>query len=218
MRRRARALVALLGLAALALGAQPAWLHAKAILAQALLQHAWHARQAGVAASPWPGADTRPVARLQVPAHGVDHIVLAGDNGRTLAFGPGWAEGSAAPGQPGRTVISAHRDTHFAFLRRVGPGDAVLLQAGDGETRSYRVVSTGVVDSRTSRLAMGGEELLVLVTCWPFDALSAGGPLRYVVTAQPVVPTSPGGGPARGQALRTRERATSARIRSITPA
>ena len=27
---------------------------------------------------------------------------------------------------------------------------------------------------------------LVLVTCYPFDALRAGGPLRYVVFADPV--------------------------------
>jgi sortase A len=29
----------------------------------------------------------------------------------------------------------------------------------------------------------GGDTRLTLVTCWPFDALRAGGPERYVVTA-----------------------------------
>lgn len=177
---------AVLAGAALMLGAQPAWLHAKAALAQVLLQQAWSHRPPGQPApAPWPGADTRPVARLAVPGHGIEQIVLAGDSGRTLAFGPGWAEGSAAPGSDGTTVVSAHRDTHFAFLRDLAVGDALRLAGIAGE-RSYRVVRTEVVDSRTHRIATDqpGARLL-LVTCWPFDALAAGGPLRYVVTAEP---------------------------------
>ena len=44
--------------------------------------------------------------------------VLRGDSGRTLAFGPAWNEGSAAPGH-GTAIISGHRDTHFAFLHQL---------------------------------------------------------------------------------------------------
>ncbi|MDX5297649.1 MAG: hypothetical protein LPK85_01730, partial [Gammaproteobacteria bacterium] len=44
-----------------------------------------------------------------------------------------------------------------------------------------------VVDSRHARLQLwdldAGEDQLVLVTCYPFDATDPGGPLRYVVTA-----------------------------------
>src|SRR5690606_24420042 len=121
--------VLLLGLGAALLGAQPAWLHAKATLAQLLLERAWAARGAdGSTPPPWPGADMRPVARLQLPAQGSDLVVLAGDSGRTLAFGPGWAEASTAPGAAGTVVLSAHRDTHFAVLRAVRPGDPVLLE------------------------------------------------------------------------------------------
>ena len=32
----------------------------------------------------------------------------------------------------------------------------------------------------------GGEARLTLITCYPFDALRAGGPLRYVVTAKAI--------------------------------
>ena len=174
--------------AALALGAQPAWLHAKAHLAQLLLQQSWAQRDHhGHAPAPWPGADTYPVARLRAPRHGIDQIVLAGDSGRTLAFGPGWAEASAVPGSAnGTTVVSAHRDTHFAFLRALQVGDVLSLSGGSGE-RSFRVSAMEVVDSRSHAIATdsGGARLL-LVTCWPFDALQAGGPLRYLVTAEPV--------------------------------
>ena len=77
-----------------------AWIHAKAQLAQYLLQRAWTRTLRGEPASkPWPWADTWPVARLRVPAHGVDLIVLTGVSGLTLAFGPGHAPNSAAPGE-----------------------------------------------------------------------------------------------------------------------
>lgn len=181
----------LLGLGAALLGAQPAWLHAKAALAQHLLERAWSARASdGSIAAPWPGADMRPVARLQLPGQQQDMIVLAGDSGRSLAFGPGWAEASTAPGSHGTVVISAHRDTHFAVLRHVRPGDLVRLESA-AASRDYRIVATEVVDSREVRIALDQRDQLLLVTCWPFDAPTAGGPLRFVATAVPVDPAPP---------------------------
>ena len=41
-----------------------------------------------------------------------------------------------------------------------------------------------MIDARHARLAPDdGRPLLSLVTCYPFDAVAPGGPLRYVVTA-----------------------------------
>ena len=180
--RRWAALSLLIG--GTAVGAQAGWIHAKAGVAQHLLQNAWDRSMAdGEAHAPWPWADTWPVARLQVPAHGIDQIVLAGDSGRTLAFGPGWAPASATPGASGTAVVSGHRDTHFAFLQTLVTGDEVRLQSPDGET-TYRVVETRVADTRHERLPLDADSDAVwLVTCWPFDAVSAGGPLRYAVRA-----------------------------------
>jgi len=80
-----------------------AWIHAKAQLAQYLLQRAWTRTLEGERdARPWPWADTWPVARLRVPAHGVDLIVLDGVSGRTLAFAPG--HGGPLPGMPGTAI------------------------------------------------------------------------------------------------------------------
>jgi len=45
------------------------------------------------------------------------------------------------PGDNGNCVITAHRDTHFAPLRYVGPGDILTLQRPDGVTIRYRVQS-----------------------------------------------------------------------------
>ncbi|MEO8431376.1 MAG: class GN sortase [Acidobacteriota bacterium] len=164
---------------------QGAWIHAKAALSQVLLHRAWGRTLAGERqVRPWPWADTWPVARLRLPSAGGDFIVLAGATGRTLAFGPGHLDGSAAPGGPGNCVLSAHRDTQFACLRRLRPGDAAILETSDGRQTTYRVQGFAVVDRkrRIPDAAPGGCDL-TLVTCYPFDAIAPGGPQRYVVRA-----------------------------------
>lgn len=196
----------LLGLGGWQLGAA-GYVHVKAWLAQVLLSQAWaetladNERRAagtvdraavdqgtaGALRRPWPWADTGPVARLRVPALGVDEIVLAGASGRTLAFGPGHLAQTAAPGAAGHSVISGHRDTHFAFLANLAPAMKLEVQRPDGQWRRYQVRDSAVIDSRSARLAMDVERpALTLVTCWPFDAVAPGGPLRYAVTATEV--------------------------------
>lgn len=180
-RRWLAAALAALGMLPLA---HAGWLHAKAQVAQILLERAWRrAQDEGGAPRPWPWADTAPVARLRVARLGVDRIVLDGDSGRTLAFGPGWTPGSARPGGHGVVLISAHRDTHFAFLRELVRGDRITLEAARG-ARRYRVSDVRILDTRDGPAALPADgDGLVLVTCYPFDALVPGGPLRYVVSA-----------------------------------
>ncbi len=190
----------LLGLGGWQLGAA-GYIHAKAWLAQVLLSQAWAETLAGAAADgrtggalekPWPWADTGPVARLRVPDLGVDEIVLAGASGRTLAFGPGHLDQTAMPGEVGHSVLSGHRDTHFAFLRDLAPAMKLEVQRTDGGWRSYQVRGSEVIDSRTAELSLAADRpALTLVTCWPFDAVEAGGPLRYAVYAEEFVPPQP---------------------------
>lgn len=173
-------------LVAALVGLDAAWLPAKAALAQALLEDSWQASLAdGREHRPWPWADAHPVARLRQPRLGLSQVVLSGDGGRPLAFGPGWAESSAAPGTRGTTVISGHRDTHFRWLRELRRGDTLALDTRAGR-RDYTVVGLEVADARVQRIAADpGEDKLLLVTCWPFDAVAPRGPLRYVVTLAP---------------------------------
>lgn len=191
-RWRRLALTALLLAAGWQLGSA-SYLHAKAALAQVLLRGAWAATlerartHSGAVAPvrPWPWADTWPVARLEVPAHAQDLVVLDGASGAALAFAPGHLHGSAPPGRFGTSIIAGHRDTHFAFLRALRPNTLVLLHTRDGRTRRYRVATTRIVDSRKESLtAPADQDALVLLTCYPFTALQAGGPLRYLVTAR----------------------------------
>jgi sortase A len=156
------------------------WVYAKAQLAQQLIARAWReGEQRGVAPPPWPWADTRPVAQLRWPAGGVELYVLAGADGSALAFGPGMLAGS------GGRVISAHRDTHFRFLADLAIDDWIELHDNSGIHR-YRIAGLRVVDSRNEPLSVAPGEL-VLVTCYPFDAIRAGGPLRYRVSAVPLI-------------------------------
>jgi sortase A len=150
------------------------------------MQRAWLRVNAGEdRAAPWPWADTWPVARLSATSHDVELIVLAGGSGRTLAFGPGHLGASAMPGETGNMVIVGHRDTHFAFLRNVQRGDRLGIESFGGATYVYEVTGLDVVDSRTGSLVLDTDTpALTLVTCYPFDALEPGGPLRYVVTAR----------------------------------
>ncbi len=167
---------------------QGLYIQAKALLAQELLQSAWQRTLRGQAlVKPWPWADTWPVARLKVQSHGIDTIVLAGDSGRVLAFGPGMNFGFALPGAPGTSVISAHRDTHFRFLEHLKSGEKIEVEDKNGHWFPYEVTSSRIIDSRVPlEWADDATSTLVLITCYPFDALVPGGPLRFVVTAKSI--------------------------------
>jgi sortase A len=167
-------------------GGRGAWIYAKAEIAQVLLRRSWAATMAGrERVRPWPWADAWPVGRIILPDG--DAIVLAGASGRTLAFAPGHLDGTAPPGAPGTCVIAGHRDTHFAVLEDLVEGDPVRLEDPSGTVHTYRVTATAVVDeSETAVLAASALPTLVLITCWPFDAVNPGGPLRYVVWAESV--------------------------------
>lgn len=167
---------------------QGAYIYAKAELAQLLIERAWKRALAGDAAPrPWPWADTWPVARLDAPAHGVSLFVLSGSSGRTLAFGPGHQAGTPVPGARGNSVIGGHRDTHLSFLERIAVGDSIRVQRTDGATVEYRVTQLDVLDRRDTWVTRNDAGTrLTLITCWPFNALRAGGDERYVVLAEPI--------------------------------
>lgn len=166
------------------------YIHAKATLAQFLLERAWAQTLEGDSeVRPWAWADTWPIARLTAPDYGVDLIVLQGASGRTMAFGPGHVSGTAAIGADGLALIGAHRDTHFRFLEHLRPGDALRLQTADGAVHDYRVELTEIVDHRQATLPMiEGRSTVTLVTCYPFDTVAPGGPLRYLVHASQARP------------------------------
>lgn len=184
-RRGSLAIAAMLGLCGVVLCGQGLWIHAKAVLAQILLERAFAQTLAtGKAVKPWSWADTWPEARIEVPRLGKSAIVLHGSSGQALAFGPGHVERTPNAGEPGTAVYAAHRDTHFAFLADVAIGDEVRVTRQDGAVFRFRVTQTAVVPwdaSDIDPLAPGRR--LVLATCWPLDGKFAS-PLRYLVQAE----------------------------------
>ncbi len=179
LERRLRILIlaALLGLAGWA-----SWLDGKAWLAQHLIAHAWQTTlDQGVPQRPWPWADTWPVARLTTPT-GKTLYVLESTSGEALAFGPGRLAGGIGSDQA--LTLAGHRDTHFAFLETLENGDSLTVQRADGARQRFQVSSQEVVDSQAHPLQIPrNDRQLILITCYPFDALTPGGPLRYVVIA-----------------------------------
>jgi sortase A len=161
------------------------WIPAKAEVAQYLLETAWLRTLDGEPdAKPWPWADTRAVAVLEVPRLGLREIVLEGSSGRNLAFGPTLLNSTRLSETTDR-ILSGHRDTHFSFLKELQTGDLLRLRTAT-DIKDYRVSWQEVVDSRNQQLLIENDiERLTLLTCYPFDSPTAGGPMRWVVTALP---------------------------------
>lgn len=161
------------------------WIPVKAELAQHLLERSWMRTLAGEPnAKPWPWADTRAVAILEVPRLGLREVVLEGSSGRNLAFGPTLLNTTQFEKSADR-ILSGHRDTHFSFLENLRIGDILRLHTIN-EVRDYRIEWQEAIDSRQQQLLIDDSiERLTLLTCYPFNATTAGGPWRWVVTALP---------------------------------
>jgi sortase A len=178
------AVAALSTIAAVVFIAKGTAIYAKAVLAQFLLEDAFAASlKAGEPVKPWVWADTWPVAKLEIPRLDASAIVLKGGSGEALAFGPGHLEGTPRPGEAGASVISAHRDTHFRFLRDIRLGDEIRVTRNDGAIFAFRISSTEIVPWDASGIdPLTNGHWLILSTCWPLDAATIGD-MRYIVRA-----------------------------------
>jgi len=156
----------------------------KAEAAQILLRYSWFKSQkSGEQVRPWPWFDGAVLGRLTVDRLGVDLIILEGDSGAILAFGPGRNQASAQlVSEKGNCVLSGHRDTSFAFLQKLIVGDIICIESGSGRKKCYSVKSLHVIDRDNLYLETEGD-LLTLITCYPFEAVMPGSEKRYVVSA-----------------------------------
>lgn len=127
-----------------------------------------------------------PVARLIVERLGVKQIVLAGgDDAELLSRAPTLLKRSE--GENPVTILAAHRDTHFLFVRDLLAGDEIGLQLVTGAVERYRVIRFETV--RWDGFAWPRDParpLLALATCYPFDGTEYGGPWRRVAWAERV--------------------------------
>lgn len=125
------------------------------------------------------------IGRIDIPRLGVSVMIIEGTSGHTLRRAVGHISGTALPGQPGNVGLSGHRDTFFRPLRNIQTNDIITLTTLFGEYR-YRVVSTRIVGpSNVAVLDPGGNEMLTLVTCYPFYFVGSA-PNRFIVRAERV--------------------------------
>jgi sortase A len=133
-----------------------------------------------------PAAAGALIGRMEIPRLGLSVIVVEGVNRLILRRSVGHIPGTALPGQPGNVGISGHRDTFFRPLRNIRRDDVITLTTLLGEYR-YRVVSTKVVSpSDVEVLDPGKNEILTLVTCYPFYFVGLA-PGRFIVRAERVI-------------------------------
>jgi sortase A len=176
---------------AFCLSAESIYLLSKAHLAQHLLINAWQqnieqAQQTNTLAKhkPWDWADTYPVAKLTLQKNQESWVILAGMNGRTMAFGPGWKQDSAQPNHVGNTIIAGHNDSHFQALEDVDLGDILYLENQQGLNLAYQVEQIDITDQYDNQAyAMTDNTQLTLITCYPFTASQADKDQRYIVQA-----------------------------------
>lgn len=127
-----------------------------------------------------------PIARITVARLGVAEFVLAGAaTHERLARGPAvLKQGDAANPV---TILAAHRDTHFLFVRDLREGDEIILQYVTGAQERYRVTRFETVRWDTFSYPLDPvQPLLALATCYPFGGAEYGGPWRRVAWAEKV--------------------------------
>lgn len=193
MRRRTALALALLA-AGIALTGYSGSAYARGWLAQERARSAWDARvarlaveqgrRAGEGLDLTDPATGSPVARLVIPAIGLDDIVLEGVDDRTLNGGPGHLPGSAFPGDSGNAILSAHRDRHFRKLGELGVGDRIVTYSGQ-DSVEWRISGRKVVSKWAPVLRSSRSPQLTLTTCWPIGYLG-GAPDRLILHAVPL--------------------------------
>jgi sortase A len=120
---------------------------------------------------PLPTPAPNQAVRLQIPSLNVDAPVIQGDGWEQLKKGVGQYIGSAAAGQDGNVVLSAHNDVYgeiFRYLDRLAPGDQVVVYTQQRQY-IYIVDRTVIVEpTAVEVMASTGSPTVTLISCYPY--------------------------------------------------
>ena len=123
------------------------------------------------------------LTRISIPKINLDAVILEGTSYKSLTLGPGHLRDSALPGDPGNSVLAAHRDTFFRHLYELKPGDDIFVER-NGQHYHYVVTGKRVVQpADLSVLDTTSESRLTLITCYPVYFIGPA-PERLVVVAK----------------------------------
>jgi sortase A len=129
------------------------------------------------------------VGRIRIARVGVDSLILEGVDDETIRRAVGHFPETPMPHQRGNVALAAHRGTDFWGLRNIRLGDVVSVTTPYGEFQ-YEVAQTFVVmPEEVHVLRPTRDDVLTLVTCFPFDYRGPA-PKRFIVRAR-ALPSSP---------------------------
>ncbi len=127
------------------------------------------------------------IGRIEIPRLFFSVVVEEGIDTGTLRHAVGHIPGTALPGDPGNVGLAGHRDTFFRPLKDLQIKDEVQIATLHGNFK-YQVESLRVVEpENVGVLAASGENVLTLVTCYPFNYVGPA-PRRFIVRARQVSP------------------------------
>ena len=133
-------------------------------------------------------AENIPLGRIEIASIGLTAMIQEGTSNRTLQRGVGHITGTALLGASGNVGLAAHRDTFFRKLRDIQAGEDIKLTTLNGSVL-YRVELISIVEPEDSRvLSDSGENILTLVTCYPFSYVGPA-PKRFIVRARQISST-----------------------------
>jgi sortase A len=127
------------------------------------------------------------IGRLSVPRLHLSAMVREGIDRNTLQLAIGHIPATALPGQAGNVAVAGHRDTFFRGLKDLRTKDEIQFSTLSGDFK-YVVESLIIVEpDNVGVLAPSSENVLTLVTCYPFSYIGTA-PKRFVVRARQVSP------------------------------
>jgi len=127
------------------------------------------------------------IGRVEIPRLQLSAMVCEGAGNPTLRRAVGHVRGTALPGQPGNVALAGHRDTFFRSLRDLRLKDEIQVSTPNGNFK-YEVESMRVVEpNNVEVLAPSSENVLTLITCYPFSYVGPA-PKRFIARARQVPP------------------------------
>ena len=110
-------------------------------------------------------------------------VVVRGTTDEDIRGAAGMATYLTEPGVPGNTLVFGHRDGVFSGFANLSIGDSIIFKTVSREYL-YEIESFTIVDPYDELISRKyDEDMLTLVTCYPFNYIG-NAPRRYVVVAK----------------------------------
>ena len=160
---------------------KPAFFYAKGMLINSRLRYEWGESKSNHQINRY-NRSIYPIGRIEIKRLGLSSIITAGDLEKGLEVSVAHIPKTSLPGREGNIGLSGHRDTFFKKLKYIKIKDVIELEHLDGLDQ-YVVYDIEIINpSETNYLHQSNEQILTLITCYPFDYIGKA-PQRYMIQA-----------------------------------